>query len=154
MGYADWCGYCKRMNGTVAGLSADLKGQVAFGLINAEKNNETSNKYNITDYPTLMIFKNGALIETQIGYKSESEFALILKKADPNLDISHVNITAQPPSLVAPSVPSPKPAMISSGSESDATLRYLDRILNTTQRNRTSGVTINVFIIDCCPSNR
>jgi len=154
MGYADWCGFCKRMNGTVSGLSADLKGQVAFGLINVEKNNETRNKYNITAYPTLMIFKNGALIETQIGYKSESEFALILKKAEPNLDISHVNITAQPPSLVAPSVPSPKPAMISSGSESDSTLRYLDRILNTTQRNRTSGVTINVFIIDCCPSNR
>ena len=152
MGYADWCGFCKRMNGTVSGLSADLKGQVAFGLINAEKNNETSNKYNITAYPTLMIFKNGTLIETQIGYKSESEFALILKKAEPKLDLSHVNITAQPQSLVAPSVPSSKQAMISSGSETDATLRYLDRILNMTQRNRTSGVTINVFIINGCPS--
>lgn len=154
MGYADWCGYCKRMNSTVSGLSSDLKGQVAFGLINVEKNNETRNKYDITAYPTLMIFKNGALMETQTGYKSESEFALILKKADPNLDISSVKITAQPPSLVAPPVPSPKPAMTSSGTESDATLRYLDRILNTTQSNRTSGVTINVFIIDCCPGNR
>jgi hypothetical protein len=99
-----------------------------------------------------MIFKNGTLIETQIGYKSESEFALILKKAEPKLDLSHVNITAQPQSLVAPSVPSSKQAMISSGSETDATLRYLDKILNMTQRNRTSGVTINVFIINGCPS--
>jgi thioredoxin 1 len=154
MGYADWCGYCKRMNGTVSGLSADLKGQVAFGLVNAEKSNETRNKYNITAYPTLMIFKNGTLAETQIGYKSESEFALILKKAEPNLDISQVNLTAQPQAQVAPSMPSSKQAMMGSGSETDSTLRYLDRILNTTQSNRTSGVTINVFIINGCPSNR
>jgi thioredoxin 1 len=155
MVYADWCGFCKRMNGTVSGLSADLKGQVAFGLINAEKNNETRNKYNITAFPTLMIFKNGTLVETQIGYKSEPEFASILKRTEPKLDISHVNITAQPqaPVALSPSMPSSKQAMISSGSDIDVTLRYLDKILNTTQCNRTSGVTINVFIINGCPGN-
>ena len=151
--YANWCGFCKRMNGTVSGLSADLKGQVAFGLINAENNDETRNKYNITAYPTLMIFKNGNLIETQIGYKSEPQFALILKKAEPNLDISHVNLTAQPQALVAPSMPSSKQVIMSSASETDATLRYLDRIMNMTLCNRTSGVTINVFIINGCSSN-
>jgi len=151
--YANWCGFCKRMNGTVSGLSADLKGQVAFGLINAENNDETRNKYNITAYPTLMIFKNGNLIETQIGYKSEPQFALILKRAEPNLDISHVNLTAQPQAFVAPSMPSSKQAMMSSASETDATLRYLDRIMNMTLRNRTSGVTINIFIINGCSSN-
>ena len=151
MGYADWCGYCKRMNGTVSGLSADLKGQVAFGLVNAEKNNETKNKYNITAYPTLMIFKNGTLAETQIGYKPESEFALILKKVEPKLDISSINLTGQPQVPVAPSMSSYKQAMIGSGSETDATLRYLDRILNATQSNHTSGVTVNVFIINGCP---
>lgn len=151
--YADWCGFCKRMNGTVSGLSSDLNGQVAFGLINAEKNNETRNKYNITAYPTLMIFKNGNLVETQIGYKSEPDFALILSQVEPNLDISHVSFPSQPETPVAasPSVPSSKRAIISSGSVSDSTLRYLDRILNMTQCNRTSGVTINVFIINGCP---
>lgn len=153
MGYADWCGYCKKMNVTVSGLSADLKGQVAFGLINAEQNNETRNRYNITVYPTLMVFKDGTLVETQIGYKSESEFALILKKAYPNLDISRINLTAQPLPLSPPS-PSSKQAMMNSGQNTDATMRYLDRILNMTQYNRTSGVTINVFIIGCCPSSR
>jgi thioredoxin 1 len=152
--YADWCGFCKRMNGTVTGLSSDLKGQAAFGLINAEKNNETRNKYNITAYPTLMIFQNGTLTETQVGYKSESEFALILKKVKPNLDLSRVNLTAEPKAPVSQSIPvsTPKQPMLFSGSETDATLRYLDRVLNTTQCNRTSGVTINVFIINGCPS--
>jgi thioredoxin 1 len=147
-GYANWCSFCKRMNSTVSGLSVDLKGRVAFGLINAEKNNETRNKYNITAYPTLMIFKNGTLIDTPRGYKPEPEFALILKKVDPNLDISHVNLTAQTQPLAAPSMSSSKQATISSGSETDATLRYLDRILNMTRCNGTSGVTINVFIIN------
>lgn len=151
--YADWCGFCKRMNGTVSSLSSDLKGQAAFGLINAEKNNETRNKYNITAYPTLMIFQNGTLTETQVGYKSESEFALILKSVKPNLDLSQVNLTPEPKAQVptAPSVANSKQSMLFSGSETDATLRYLDRVLNATQCNRTSGVTINVFIINGCP---
>jgi thioredoxin 1 len=151
-GYADWCNFCKKMNDTVSMLSADLKGQVAFGLINAEKNNATRNKYNIPSFPTLMIFKNGTLIDTQIGYKPEPEFALILKSVEPNLDIGRINLTAQTQPLVAQQLPSSKQATISSGSETDATLRYLDRILNVTKCNSTTGVTINVFIIDWCPS--
>lgn len=151
--YADWCGFCKRMNGTVSSLSSDLRGQAAFGLINAEKNNETRNKYNITAYPTLMIFQNGTLTETQVGYKSESEFALILKKVKPNLDLSRVNLNPEPkvPVSPSPSVSGSKQPMLFSGSETDATLKYLDRVLNATQCNRTSGVTINVFIINGCP---
>jgi hypothetical protein len=100
-----------------------------------------------------MIFKNGTLVETQIGYKSEQEFASILKRTEPKLDISHVSITAQPQTPVVPSVSGTKRVMMVSGSDTDATLRYLDKILNMTQCNRTSGVTINVFIINGCPGN-
>jgi thiol-disulfide isomerase/thioredoxin len=47
-GFARRCGYCRKMNGTFSELSRDLQGQAAFGLIDAEKNNETKKEYNIS----------------------------------------------------------------------------------------------------------
>jgi thioredoxin 1 len=73
-GFADWCGYCKRMNLTFLQLSKELKGRAAFGLINAEENNVTAEKYNITSFPTILIFDNGALIKRDVGYKAKSNF--------------------------------------------------------------------------------
>jgi len=163
MGFADWCGYCKEMNATILELSNELKGQVAFGLIDAENNNNTSTKYDISSYPRMLIFKNGSLVQTQRGYTEKSKFVEILKGIEPSLDTSHVNITVIPQPVTAPSEPS-KPAIAppKSGaavvvnepeSEEDTALKYLDRILNYTQMNRTSGTTINIFIINACPQS-
>lgn len=169
MGYADWCGYCKMMNSTVLELSKDLQGKVTFGLINAEKNNETSKKYNLVSYPRLLIFKGGALVSTQTGYKSTPAFAGVLKGLEPGLDISlvpgqvnqsQVNPTATLPSpsvapspVVAPKKPSTlivetKGTGIATVSENDTTLKYLDKILEAAKINSTAGNTINIFIIN------
>jgi tetratricopeptide (TPR) repeat protein len=93
-GFANWCDNCKEMNVTLSKVSADLKGQVAFGQINAERNNETSEKYNITAYPTLLIFKNRLLVGTHEGYLSVPEFIRMIKRLVPDLDISQVKVTA------------------------------------------------------------
>ncbi len=164
MGFADWCGYCKEMNATILELSNELKGQVAFGLINAEKNNNTSTKYDITSYPRILIFKNGSLAQTQRGYTEKSKFVEILKGVDPSLDTSHVNITAVPQPTTAPSKTStPAVAPSNAGatvvvkepvSVEDPAMKYIDRILNDTQTNRTSGATINIFIINACPQSQ
>jgi thioredoxin 1 len=155
MGFADWCGYCEKMNSTIADLAGELKGQVAFGLINAERNNKTAEEYNITSYPRIFIFKNGSLVRIQMGYYRKSSFVAALKSIDPGLDISRVNITDTAlPTASLPVTPAKIGAVANinaSISGEDSTLRYLDRILSATQANRTSGVTINIFIIDACP---
>jgi len=69
-GFASWCGYSRKMNDTFWELSRDLQGQAAFGLINVEKNNETKKEYNISAYPTILIFKNGKLVDRQSGYST------------------------------------------------------------------------------------
>lgn len=102
MGFADWCGYCQMMNSTILELSKELKGRVAFGLIDAEKNNETAQKYNLVSYPRLLIFRNSTLISTQTGYRNTSQFTKILEGLEPNLNRSLAN--ALMPS-VAPLMP-------------------------------------------------
>lgn len=91
-GFDNECDFCREMNVTVLKLSADLKGRVAFGMINLARNNETMEKYNITAYPTLLVFKNGVLISIQIGYQSESEFMGVLRRLKPSLDVRQVNL--------------------------------------------------------------
>lgn len=82
-GFVNWCGYCRNMNVTISELSEELKGQAAFGLIDIDSNNKTKAKYNITSYPTMLIFKDGELIETVIGYQQKSTFADKLKQIEP-----------------------------------------------------------------------
>jgi thioredoxin 1 len=148
MGFADWCGYCQTMNATILDLSKELQGQVAFGLIDAEKNNRTAEKYNLVSYPRLLIFRNGTLVSTQTGYKSKSEFATVLKGLIPGLNASRSN-----PTLPEPSVASQRPGIITkvkndAVSGNDTTLRYLDKVLEAAAIKRTAGNTVNVFIIN------
>jgi thiol-disulfide isomerase/thioredoxin len=56
------------MNALLSELSLELSGQVTFGKINAEENNWT---YNVTSYPTLLMFKNGTLVEKEVGFGSK-----------------------------------------------------------------------------------
>ena len=122
MGFADWCGYCKEMNATILELSNELTGQVAFGLIDAEKNNNTSTKYDISSYPRILIFKNGSLVQTQRGYTEKSKFVEILKEVEPSLDTSHVNLTVIPEPSAAPTKPS-KPVAAPSMPEAAAVVK-------------------------------
>jgi thioredoxin 1 len=148
MGFADWCGYCRMMNSTVQELSKELQGRVTFGLIDAEKNNMTAEKYNLVSFPRLLIFRNGTLISTQTGYKNTSEFSGILKGLEPSLNASRPSITV--PSA-APQTQRPGTiieATKNAALENDTTLKYLDRILEAAEINRTTGNTINIFIIN------
>ena len=100
--YVPQCGPCTVANSTLAELSGELNAQVAIGRINVKENNVTKNKYKITGYPTLLIFKNGTLVDKQIGFRSKLELVDLLKKSKPGLDVSHVNLVVSP-QVTAPS---------------------------------------------------
>jgi thioredoxin 1 len=97
--YVPWCEPCKAMSTAIYGLANELKGQVTFGQIDIENNSVTSRMYNITSYPTLLIFKNGMLIDRQEGFSSKSELVDLLQMDDPGLSTSNTELAAshQPP---------------------------------------------------------
>ena len=158
MGFAEWCEYCENMNSTVSELARELSGQVAFGLLNAEINNRTAEKYNITSYPRFYIFKNGSLVKTHNGSFKKSSLVAALMGVDSYLDTGRVNLTES----IAPPFPEPATSQRSGSREifnatlsgDDEALKYLDRILAATSGNRSSGVTINIFVIDACPKTK
>jgi thioredoxin-like negative regulator of GroEL len=92
-GFAGWCGFCKMMNVTVMELSQDLRGQVAFGLINTDTNSKVTGDYGITTFPTILIFKNGVFRQMVMGYAPASELIKVLDDIDPGLRSSKYNLT-------------------------------------------------------------
>ena len=65
--WAPWCGPCKMLSPIIDQVSKDLEGEAEIFKCNIEDNPETPSKYGVRSIPTLMIFKNGKLVDTKIG---------------------------------------------------------------------------------------
>ena len=69
--WAPWCGPCRMVEPVVEELARQMKGKVVFGRLNVDENPATSMKYGIMSIPSLLMFKNGQLIDTFVGAMPE-----------------------------------------------------------------------------------
>ena len=76
--WAEWCGPCKMIAPILDDLSADYKGKVQIAKMNVDENSETPAKYGIRGIPTLMLFKDGAVVATKVGALSKSQLAAFI----------------------------------------------------------------------------
>jgi len=65
--YADWCGPCKMMSPVVDELAADYEGKVKIGKVNTDENRSVATKYNIMSIPTILLMKDGKIVDTVVG---------------------------------------------------------------------------------------
>ena len=70
--WAEWCGPCK-MIAPVLEQIAEEKADIIIGKINVDENSQTATKFGIRGIPTLMLFKNGEAIGTQVGALSKND---------------------------------------------------------------------------------
>ena len=70
--WAPWCGPCRMVGPVVEELAREMQGKVVFGKLNVDENRTTSAKYGIMSIPTLLMFKNGQLIDTFVGAMPET----------------------------------------------------------------------------------
>lgn len=78
--YADWCGPCKMMAPVVAQI-AEENPQITVGKINTDEQSTLAQEYSIFSIPTIMIFKDGAIVEKQVGACSKDELLNKIKAA-------------------------------------------------------------------------
>lgn len=69
--YADWCGPCKMMAPVVSELAEEYNGKVKIGKLNVDDESNTAQKYRVMSIPTMIIFKNGAPVDTVVGVVSK-----------------------------------------------------------------------------------
>ena len=65
--WAPWCGPCRMVAPIIEELSRDYAGKILFGKLDVDENREVSMQYDIMSIPTLLVFKNGKLVDTIIG---------------------------------------------------------------------------------------
>jgi thioredoxin len=69
--YADWCGPCKMMGPVVEELAEEFQGKVKVGKIDVDENRGVAATYKVMTIPTLMIIKDGVVIESIVGVVSK-----------------------------------------------------------------------------------
>ena len=70
--YADWCGPCKMMAPIIDELAKEYDGVVKIGKLNVDNNPDTARHYRVMSIPTMIIFKNGAAVDTVVGAVSKN----------------------------------------------------------------------------------
>lgn len=65
--WAPWCGPCRMIAPIIESLSNELQGKVSFGKLNTDENQMTAMRQNIAAIPTLLVFKNGRLVDRIVG---------------------------------------------------------------------------------------
>ncbi|HEY3297007.1 MAG TPA: thioredoxin [bacterium] len=65
--YADWCAPCKMIAPFIEALADEYSGRVTFVKLDVDNNPQTAMQYRIQGIPTLLFFKNGKHVDSQVG---------------------------------------------------------------------------------------
>jgi thioredoxin 1 len=79
--WAPWCGPCRMVAPIVEELSEEYSGKVGFVKMNTDENPQVPSKYGIRSIPSLLIFRNGELKGTIVGYRPKAELKKRLDEA-------------------------------------------------------------------------
>jgi len=65
--WAEWCGPCKQIGPILEDISEAKKDQLKILKLNVDENPQTPQKFGVRGIPTLMLFKDGKLVDTKVG---------------------------------------------------------------------------------------
>ena len=78
--WAPWCGPCKMVAPIIEELAAEFEGQVIIGKCDVDENGDMAAEYGIRNIPTVLFFKNGEIVDKQVGAVGKPVFAEKVKK--------------------------------------------------------------------------
>ncbi len=76
--WAEWCGPCKMIAPILDEVSKDYSDKLQVAKVNVDDNQDIASKYGIRGIPTLMLFRNGAVVATKVGALSKSQLTAFL----------------------------------------------------------------------------
>ena len=65
--WAEWCGPCRMIGPIIEELANEYKGKAIIGKLDVDSNQESSIKYGVRSIPTILTFKDGEIVDRQVG---------------------------------------------------------------------------------------
>lgn len=76
--WADWCGPCRMVGPIIDGLAQEYAGKVKVCKVNIDDNSEIASANAIVSIPTILLFKDGKVVERLVGAKSRDDFEEVI----------------------------------------------------------------------------
>ncbi len=73
--WAEWCGPCRMVGPIVEELATEYGDKAVIGKVNVDLNQEVAGKFGIRNIPTLLVFKNGEVVDKQVGVAPKNVLA-------------------------------------------------------------------------------
>jgi thioredoxin 1 len=78
--WAPWCGPCRMVAPVIDALAKEMSGKVVFGKLNTDENSGVANKFSISAIPTMMMFKDGKMVDRIVGAQPKEALAARIKR--------------------------------------------------------------------------
>jgi len=79
--WAPWCGPCQMLAPIMEEISSEKKGDVKVVKVNVDEAQEISTKYNVSGIPTVILFKDGKIVDTIVGFRQKQDYLNAINKA-------------------------------------------------------------------------
>ena len=76
--WASWCGPCKMIAPAVAQIAEEYAGKVKVGKVNVDEQERLAIRFGISSIPTLLVFKDGQLVNKAIGVRPKADLEAML----------------------------------------------------------------------------
>jgi thioredoxin 1 len=78
--WAPWCGPCRAVAPAVDAIANEFSGRVKVVKLNTDEEQQVAIKYGVGSIPTLMVFKNGEMVERVLGVRPKGELAAMVSR--------------------------------------------------------------------------
>jgi len=79
--WASWCGPCKAIAPAIDELAKQYAGQIKVAKVNVDENPATPGKFGVRGIPTLILFKDGQIVDQVVGAVPKNQLDGLIKKA-------------------------------------------------------------------------
>lgn len=79
--WAEWCGPCRMLAPTIDQIAEQYKGRVKVGKLDTDNNRTAPSKFGISALPTVLVFKNGQVVDKLVGLRGKGDFEQSINRA-------------------------------------------------------------------------
>jgi thioredoxin len=78
--WAEWCGPCRMVSPIIDELAEEYAGRITVGKVNVDENDTVVAEYGIRNIPTVLFFKDGQVVDKQVGAAQKAAFVEKMNK--------------------------------------------------------------------------